>query len=122
MGGDANTDIGIVLVSTITKEGGELLREKIYSTFYWLLGDWLHSFERFVIITIAISMKINIICLTVRTKNLFIRFGFSAKLLIGIVEQFYTLILPLASKGNEGMEKISALEARMGIVENNLED
>ena len=119
--GDANTDIGIVLVSTITKEGGELLREKIYPTFYWLLGDWLHSFERFVIITIAISMMINIICLTVRTKNLFIRFGFSAKLLIGIVEQFYTLILPLASKGNEGMEKISTLEARMGIFENNLE-
>ena len=120
--GNSDADIGVVLVTAITQEGGELLRQKIYPTFYWLFGDWLHSFERFVIITIAVSMMINILCLTIRIKNLFVRFGFSARLLIGICEQVYTLILPLATKGNEGEERVSSIEFKVANIESNIED
>ena len=65
---------------------------------------------------------INILCLTIRIKNLFVRFGFSARLLIGICEQVYTLILPLATKGNEGEERVSSIEFKVANIESNIED
>ena len=114
---DANTNLGIAMITSITTEGEAMLREKLYPTLYWLIGDTLHSFEHFVLVTLCVSMVINIICLVFRVKNLLIRYGISVKLLIGLVEQVYIAILPLANKRNDLEEQIETLKNKIEYIE-----
>ena len=112
--------LGIALISTITREGEAMLREKLYPTLYWLLGDSLHKFEHFVLIAIGISMIINLVSLVFRMKNLLLRYGCTAKLLVGLVEQLYIAILPLANKNNDFEEQITILGGRIGAIEDQI--
>merc|ERR1712215_59335 len=60
------------------------------------------------------------ISLVLRLKNLLLRYGCTAKLLVGLVEQLYVAILPLANKNNDLEEQITILGGRIGAIEDQI--
>ena len=96
----------------LDQNGQNMLRQIVYPDLYFLFGKYLHWCERIAILSIAISMVINLVSLIFRLKNMLTNYSCSCRLFYAIFQQFYVALLPLAQNQEESM-KLSEANQRV---------